>query len=214
MTSDDGAPHDGDQHPEPIEHPPEARPHVAPAAPGEWPTDPHDPAAYPDEGANSLASVGQRALARITDFFLSVMLPSGIILAVFQSSVTEETAEGTIEITNVGLYLALLYAGIAIAFVYEFGLIAWKGQTVGKMLGRLRVADLDTGGPPDVRAALIRAALPVGVLALAPFLDFVASLAYLVVYLSGMLDRELRRGWHDKLAGTVVVRLERPERSR
>lgn len=172
-----------------------------------WPDDPLDPEGYPSEGPGSLPSIGQRGLARASDFVLSVMLPGGLMIYLTQQFAAEVSGD-EVEITNPALAWSLFVLIPVIPFVYETAMVAWRGQTVGKLLGRLQVLSLDDGLVPTPRAALIRAALPGGLLLLTvlPVLSLFGQLGYLAVYLSSLLDQALRRGWHDKLAGTVVVR--------
>ena len=46
-----------------------------------------------------------------------------------------------------------VFVGIAIAVVYETTFVAWKGQTLGKMLLGLRVAQLVNGIKPHRRSS-------------------------------------------------------------
>lgn len=73
------------------------------------------------------------------------------------------------------------------------------GQTVGMRAWRLRVETVD-GRPLAVTGALLR--FLATLVAVAPLC---AGIAWIVV------DRE-RRGWHDRLARTRVVRLPKPAR--
>lgn len=172
-----------------------------------WPDDPLDPEAYPPEGPGSLPSVGQRGLARASDFVLSVMLPGGLMIYLTQELAAEVRGD-KVEITNPALAWLFFLLIPVIPFVYETVMVAWRGQTVGKMLGRLQVLSLEDGLVPTRRSAMIRAGLPAGLLLLTvlPILSLFGQIGYLAVYLSSLLDQVLRRGWHDKLAGTVVVR--------
>jgi uncharacterized RDD family membrane protein YckC len=86
---------------------------------------------------------------------------------------------------------------VAIGTVFFCGFWTHGGQTLGMRAWRIRVVRAD-GGPIDWPRALLRllaaivAALPLGL-----------GLWW------GWLDAE-RRGWHDRLAGTRVVRAEPP----
>jgi len=85
---------------------------------------------------------------------------------------------------------------LIIALAYFAGMWAWKGTTIGGIVLKLHVARCD-GQPVTFLTALVRglaAALSVFVL----FLGF--------LWIAWDQDKQ---GWHDKIAGTVVVRLPR-----
>jgi uncharacterized RDD family membrane protein YckC len=83
-----------------------------------------------------------------------------------------------------------------VALAYFAGLWAWKGTTLGGIVLKLHVVRHD-GGPLTFLVALVRG------LAAA----FSAVVFFLGFFWIGW-DRE-KQGWHDKIAGTVVVRLPR-----
>ncbi len=83
-----------------------------------------------------------------------------------------------------------------IVLAYFAGLWAWKGTTIGGVVLKLQVVRHD-GGPLTFLVALVRG------LAAA----FSAVVFFLGFFWVGW-DRE-KQGWHDKIAGTVVVRLPR-----
>jgi uncharacterized RDD family membrane protein YckC len=76
---------------------------------------------------------------------------------------------------------------------YVFGFWLWKGTTVGGIVFNLKVVRLD-GRPVDAATALVRT--------LVAFLSAVTLLGFLWC----LWDLE-RQTWHDKVAGTVVVRV-------
>jgi uncharacterized RDD family membrane protein YckC len=98
-----------------------------------------------------------------------------------------------------GFILAFLHGPpvfFMVALAYFAGLWAWKGTTVGGIVLKLQVVRYD-GKPVTFAVALVRglaAALSVIVL----FLGF--------LWIAWDLDKQ---GWHDKIAGTIVVRLPR-----
>jgi uncharacterized RDD family membrane protein YckC len=83
-----------------------------------------------------------------------------------------------------------------VALAYFAGLWAWKGTTLGGIVLKLQVVRHD-GGPLTFLVALVRG------LAAA----FSAVVFFLGFFWIGW-DRE-KQGWHDKIAGTIVVRLPR-----
>lgn len=86
--------------------------------------------------------------------------------------------------------------GLLVALAYFAGMWAWKGTTVGGIVLNLQVARLD-GQPVTFLVALVRG---------------LAAAFSVIVFFLGFLwiawDPD-KQGWHDKIAGTVVVRLPR-----
>lgn len=87
----------------------------------------------------------------------------------------------------------LLPAGFILWLAYFAGMWTWKGTTIGGLVLGLRVVRLD-GRPMDLPTAVVRA--------------LGGALGYMICFL-GVLwplwDRD-KQGWHDKMAGTVVIR--------
>ena len=138
-----------------------------------------------------LADSGARLFARILDGVLLV----GVALALV---VPAAVAAGT---GTVRVMMLLFVAGAVLALLYEPLMIARNGQTVGKILLRVRVVRADGSGVPGMGRSFRRWAVP-GLLAFIPFVGWLLTLA---CYASLLWDRS-KQGWHDKAAGTVVVR--------
>jgi len=83
-----------------------------------------------------------------------------------------------------------------VALAYFAGMWAWKGTTVGGIVLNLKVVRLDDQ-PVTITVGLVRALI-------AAFSVVVFFLGFLWI----AWDRE-KQSWHDKVAGTVVVRLPR-----
>lgn len=98
---------------------------------------------------------------------------------------------GMTGLLNHGPFMFFL-AGVA----YFTAMWAWKGTTIGGVVSGTKVVRLD-GQPLTWQVALVRALM-------ALFGVMVCFLGFLWI----AFDRE-RQGWHDKIAGTVVVRLPR-----
>ena len=122
----------------------------------------------------------------------------------------ERIAAGFLDVILLGLLSAFLHrpliliaslmgappASLLVTLAYFAGMWTWKGTTVGGIILGLRVVRLD-GQPITFAVALVRAlagAFSVAVL----FLGFLWS----------AWDPD-KQGWHDKIAGTVVVRMPR-----
>jgi uncharacterized RDD family membrane protein YckC len=143
-----------------------------------------------------LASVQQRAFARLFD--------TGLVLLVFGlASLPFVRMEGEEVIVDVPLWF--FGVQVATAVVYETVLVRWRGQTLGKMIFGVRVADLSTGETPGWRQSSLRILLPASVESVLRVVVAPLSSLYILVYLSS-LGSPILRGVHDKAAGTVVVR--------
>ncbi len=84
--------------------------------------------------------------------------------------------------------------GFLVALAYFAGMWGWKGTTIGGIVLKLKVVRLD-GGPVTFPVALVRGLA-------AAFSTVVMFLGFLWI----AWDPE-KQSWHDKIAGTVVVRL-------
>ena len=136
------------------------------------------------------ASLGSRLAARFLD---GVLLAVPIVLVMI--------AVVDLDADPIEVPLWLRAATLALAAVYEIVFTAFTGQTLGKRLLRIEVVDVTTGRPPRLDGASIRYLVP-SVPALVPGIGAVITL---VVYLSAVWS-PTRQGWHDRAAGTVVVR--------
>jgi len=131
------------------------------------------------------------------------------------------------------LWLILMVPASIPAYLYEVGTTARSGQTWGKGLAEIRVVRwngeapvIGEEGSVERRRCRLRFAIPhaagvvtavVAVLVVLPGTqdagpgDFWgtaaggAAVPWALVYASSLFDRN-RRGWHDKAAGTIVVR--------
>lgn len=84
--------------------------------------------------------------------------------------------------------------GFLVALAYFAGMWAWKGTTIGGIVLKLKVVRLD-GQPVTFPVALVRGLA-------AAFSIIVCFLGFLWI----AWDND-KQGWHDKIAGTAVVRL-------
>jgi uncharacterized RDD family membrane protein YckC len=151
--------------------------------------------AWLDEGDAELASMRARVGARLVD--IGVVLVPYLALVALLARVDESAGDG-LPIWVFGL--ALLVGGL-----YEVPLVWRRGWTVGKRVLGLRVARLDDGATPGLWPSTVRYGIP-GLIVTVPS-PVVASLAVLVVLSAGWNPR--RQGFHDRMAGTVVVRASR-----
>jgi uncharacterized RDD family membrane protein YckC len=94
--------------------------------------------------------------------------------------------------------LAMLHAKgpafILVWFAYHVAMWTWKGATIGAMALRLKVVRVD-GQPIDFATALVRG-----------FAAFISAAALFVGFFWAGWTKE-RQSWHDRIAGTCVVKL-------
>lgn len=87
---------------------------------------------------------------------------------------------------------ALLNIGLPAVGIVAFWI--YRSATPGKMATRTRIVDASTGAAPDARQCIVR------------YLGyFVSILGFMLGFVWIAFDKR-KQGWHDKLAGTVVIR--------
>lgn len=156
---------------------------------------PSAPEDFPYEGPNALSSIPGRVVARLIDVII-VTTPFLLIAIPY------------LEINGNDVALRELPwwyfpAQLAVGVAYEvLAMWAFRGRTVGKWIMGLRVARFADGHGPTFGQASQRVLLP-AVPAAVPN-PFIASLQF-VIYGTSILN-PLLRGWHDRYAGTIVVR--------
>jgi uncharacterized RDD family membrane protein YckC len=164
-------------------------------------------------GQAPLAVWWERWVARIVDGLIFGILYS-ILASIFNSMFGPSVAEILADPTAAGsAVLPALLAGI-IAYgayaAYDYVLHSKDGQTLGKKLMKIRLASV-SGGPLDSGALMKRSAIFPGVMALygIPIIGWLASISVLVLAVLILVDKPLHQGPHDKIAGTVVVKVPR-----
>lgn len=149
--------------------------------------------------------MAKRLVARIIDGVLI-----GIVLAILggillggAASRMQMDAQGNVTAGGGGFVAAYLgYMGLALVLglLYEVGLIALRGATLGKQLMKIKVVREVDGAVPGWGPSVLRWILPQGASALT------CGIGGIVVYLSPLFDNSGRQqGWHDKVAKTQVV---------
>jgi uncharacterized RDD family membrane protein YckC len=152
--------------------------------------------------------MGARLVARLVDLvILSVPVLVVVLALVVPPLATADTDPVTDELVlsdgqqttlAIGIVLSVLTA-IVLPVLYEVGLTAVRGATIGKQLLGLKVVDIDTGGLIGWGRSFVRWVIP--------FVASLVCLGQLVVYLSCLWDgAKINRGWHDLAARDVVIR--------
>lgn len=76
---------------------------------------------------------------------------------------------------------------------------SYKSATPGKMATKLTIVDSKTGGKPTTKQLIVR------------YLGYYVSMIPLFIGIIWVGIDKRKQGWHDKLAGTVVVKNNRTE---
>ncbi|MEU6093284.1 RDD family protein [Streptomyces sp. NPDC047079] len=149
----------------------------------------------PLAGMPPLADSGKRVLARIID-----MIIVGVV--VWLLSWLFHTTEYQVESNRIEFGKSVGQSVIAavLYIAYDTVMISRSGQTIGKKLLNMRVANLEDGSNPSVQASLIRA-----VVLWLPFAFCCACVWTAICGGWSFFDRPYKQGLHDKAARTVAV---------
>jgi uncharacterized RDD family membrane protein YckC len=132
-----------------------------------------------------------RTGATIIDTILMMIVVTPCLMAIYGKTYW---LNGTIVQGFWDVLLSYILPAIAVVIFWIY-----KSATPGKMATNLTIVDAKTGGKPSVGQFVIR------------YLGyFVAILPLLLGIIWVGIDRR-KQGWHDKLAGTVVVRNNKTE---
>jgi len=129
------------------------------------------------------AGFWQRAVALLIDWLIVVVIAMPIIVVSFGAdyfSLDPVRRSGD-------LVIAALVGALIIGF--------WRycGATPGKLAVGIKIVDAATGGAPTTMRLVIRL-----------LCYFVSALPFCLGFLWAAFDRR-KQGWHDKIAGTVVI---------
>lgn len=148
------------------------------------------------ENPNPTVGAGQGTIPA-ADVTPPLQTPLTDELAYPRAGFWERMGAALLDMVLVGILAALVHFppfGLLIGFVYFAGMWAWKQTTIGGIVIGLKVVRID-GQRFTLVTAIVRA---------------LAAMFSVVVFFFGFLwigwDVE-KQGWHDKIAGTVVVRL-------
>lgn len=150
----------------------------------------------PDPAAGKKANVGVRLLAHFLDMvigvaiFMMIMLVSCGIAGVGAGISSNGSDSGFGGAMGFGTFF-LAVVGYVVFLLFFLA----RGKTPGKALSGLRVADKRDGSLPGIARMLLRETLG----------KFVSGLFLGLGYLWAIFDRD-SQAWHDKIAGTVVLK--------
>jgi len=133
----------------------------------------------------TLASNKKRAMAFfIDDMLLSLLL----IIALWDSFSKALTVEDMINITN-----NFIFEYMMMKIIYQAFFVMKYGASIGKIIMKIRVIEVDTLQTPSVISALNRAIFRV-----------ISEMMFYLGFLWGLLNPQ-RQTWHDKTARTLVI---------
>ncbi|MBM4791488.1 RDD family protein [Streptomyces sioyaensis] len=155
--------------------------------------------ADPLAGMPPLANRGRRLVARIIDAII-IGVPVGIIMSVIVGGVNyfstdSDQARAQWTVSGVTMLAYLIYEGL---------MLSSRGQTLGKMAMKIRVAMLSNGSIPTPQAGWTRAA----VYTLPEIVPCCGFVFWLINVLWCTWDKPYQQCLHDKAAKTVVVSTE------
>jgi len=138
-----------------------------------------------DREGFTLASNKKRAMAFfIDDMLLSLLL----IIALWSSFSKAVTVEEMINITN-----NFILEYMMMKIIYQAFFVMKYGASIGKIIMKIRVVEVDTLQTPNVISALNRAIFRV-----------ISEMMFYLGFLWGLLNPQ-RQTWHDKTARTLVI---------
>jgi uncharacterized RDD family membrane protein YckC len=133
----------------------------------------------------TLASTQKRAMA----FFIDEMLLSFLLIfALWDSFAQASTMEEMINLTN-----SFVFEYIFLKIVYQAFFTMQYGASIGKIMMKIRIIDIQNISNPNVIASLNRAIFRI-----------ISEMLFYIGFLWGMMN-PTRQTWHDKTARTLVV---------
>lgn len=161
---------------------------------------------YGTPGSGAPAELGIRFVAKLLDWVIV-----GVLLGILSGAVLMPLAFGGDD-DLVGYTNVLSLLGSVIWLLYFSLMESSRGQTLGKMITKIRVVGPDGGLPTTAQAFKRNLWTVIGVLGIIPFIGwifgFVALAAIIAIAVTISSDTVLRQGWHDRFAGgTRVVRV-------
>lgn len=157
------------------------------------PTGPDTPDGSPGRyggDSDEIATIGSRIVARLIDWILL-----GAFWVVLGGSMSQTVDDAVV----IPAWAVLTW--MAVVLVYETAMVAWRGQTLGKMATGIKIVNAADGAKPNLWAAFARVA-PVG---LTMVLGRIFPIVMVFVYFSAAFMPS-NRGILDKAASTAVVK--------
>ena len=161
-----------------------------------------------------LAGLRSRLVARLIDSAIVAAMAVALLMFAGVAWFVVICCDAELSARQSATARAILFGGyatvVAVALLYETALVATKGQTIGKMAGNIKVVRAANGSVPGWGKSMVRGSplVVAGLGMVGSFMPMILRLLFLVslVVLFSSAWNEDRQGWHDKAAGTLVVR--------
>jgi uncharacterized RDD family membrane protein YckC len=130
--------------------------------------------------------------------FLAFLI-DGILLGIVSAAFTPVWGD-QITVTGSGSAMAFHVnaqanaIGTLVGLLYFAGMWSWRGQTIGMMPFNMKVVGVADGKNIDIFRGLLR------------YVGFIIAAIPLLIGLIWAAFDSRKQGWHDKIAGTVVIR--------
>jgi uncharacterized RDD family membrane protein YckC len=128
----------------------------------------------------------RRLLATVIDFLIVFVVEMPLLLAIYGREYLSLSQEG-----YAGFWDFLIQAVLPTIAVILFW--RYRGATPGKMAVGARIVDAANGGPPPTARLAVR------------YFAYIVSALPLFLGFFWIAFNRRKQGWHDKIAGTVVV---------
>lgn len=175
------------------------------------------------------AGFGVRLLAHLIDSAIWTFLMTLVVMGLFGREImaavkkaVEEAAGGAV-VVDPNLFQPPVWFTVIFNYALPITVLLllwkWKSATPGKMILGIKVVDAETGGPLSMRQCVLRMIgyippiIPLMFFMAVPIapqpLLFIGAGVFTCPLLWGFLSvgtDPSKRGWHDKMAGTMVVK--------
>lgn len=127
-----------------------------------------------------------RVAAAIIDSFILVLVTSPILYSIYGKEYFK--SEGLVA-GSWDIIIKWIFPAVAVIVFWIY-----KSATPGKMILGIKIVDMNTGNPPSPTQSVVR------------YLGYYVSMIPLMLGIIWVAFDEKKQGWHDKLAGTVVIK--------
>jgi len=127
-----------------------------------------------------------RVAASIIDSIILVLVTSPILYSIYGKEYFK--SEGLVA-GYWDIIIKWIFPAVAVIVFWIY-----KSATPGKMILGIKIVDMNTGNPPSPTQSVVR------------YLGYYVSMIPLMLGIIWVAFDEKKQGWHDKLAGTVVIK--------